>query len=276
MQTAAFALCIPRACTAKEPQAACSRRHALKFALAAAVTHIAPLPVAARGLSAGSAAASVPTTFPDDFPYTAADFARYDEDDDAKYYAQPRRVTHIDDRCVAALRDFCSERIASGDRVLDLCAGYASYLPDGVRAAGVGMNQREMAANTALESVIVQDLNKTSGAALPFEDASFDAVLCALSIDYLTHPVRVLKEASRVLRPGGRLLVAFSDRVFAEKAVANWTAGSDDDHIYTVSTYIHFAGGFGAPSALDISPRSRGGALLGDPLYIVEAERLSR
>lgn len=217
----------------------------------------------------------MPTSFPPAFPYEASDFARYDESDDSLYYTQPRRVTHIDDRSVSSLRAFCRARLSPGDRVLDLCAAYASYLPAGVRATGVGMNAREMAANASLDDAFVQDLNRPDARPLPFGRAAFDAVLCALSIDYLTRPVEVLREAARVLKPGGRLMVAFSDRVFAEKAVANWTAGSDDEHIYAVAAYIHFAGGFGMPRAADISPRSRGGALLGDPLFVVEAERLS-
>jgi ubiquinone/menaquinone biosynthesis C-methylase UbiE len=38
---------------------------------------------------------------------------------------------------------------------------------------------------------------------LPFADASFDAVVNCVSIDYLVRPVTVLREVARVLRPGG-------------------------------------------------------------------------
>lgn len=41
--------------------------------------------------------------------------------------------------------------------------------------------------------------------ALPFEDASFDGVLCWRVAQYLEHPERALAEFARVLRPGGVL-----------------------------------------------------------------------
>jgi ubiquinone/menaquinone biosynthesis C-methylase UbiE len=37
----------------------------------------------------------------------------------------------------------------------------------------------------------------------PFADSSFDVVTCVVSVDYLTKPLEVFKEISRVLRPGG-------------------------------------------------------------------------
>lgn len=46
-----------------------------------------------------------------------------------------------------------------------------------------------------------------SGAeALPFDDASFDSVVSTLVLCSVDQPERVLDEAARVLRPGGRLL----------------------------------------------------------------------
>ncbi len=278
---AAFSVSVPSACTERHEHGKCTRRRALLagITLAAATTSSAgldlvfPQQATARGLPPGVAASALPTKFPTSFPYTASDFARYDEEDDTKYYAQPRRVTHIDGRCVNSLREYCARRMRANDRVLDLCAAYASYVPADVHAVGLGMNRLEMVDNESLERVVVQDLNK-GDVRIPFDSGAFDWVLCALSIDYLTRPVQVLREAGRVLAPGGKVAVAFSDRVFAEKAVANWTAGSDEDHIYSVACYIHFSEMFGQPQVFDISPRSRNGNLLGDPLYVVEAIRL--
>ncbi len=42
---------------------------------------------------------------------------------------------------------------------------------------------------------------------LRFADASFDVVVCANTFHYFTHPESVLAEATRVLRPGGRLVL---------------------------------------------------------------------
>lgn len=46
---------------------------------------------------------------------------------------------------------------------------------------------------------------------LPFEDASFDAVLMFHTLTYAEKPQRALEECSRVLRPGGRLVVLCLD-----------------------------------------------------------------
>ena len=67
------------------------------------------------------------------------------------------------------------------------------------RVAGTGMNERELRANTQLTEFTQRDLNKTPQ--LPYKDRSFDVVTCVVSIDYLTKPVQILKEARRVLRP---------------------------------------------------------------------------
>ena len=42
---------------------------------------------------------------------------------------------------------------------------------------------------------------------LPFDDASFDAVLCSNSFHHYPNPEAFLREARRVLRPGGKLIL---------------------------------------------------------------------
>jgi ubiquinone/menaquinone biosynthesis C-methylase UbiE len=61
----------------------------------------------------------------------------------------------------------------------------------------------------------VADLNRSPS--LPYPDASFDCVICSLTIDYLTKPLRVTREVARVLRPGGLFAVTFSNRLFFTK-----------------------------------------------------------
>ena len=45
------------------------------------------------------------------------------------------------------------------------------------------------------------------GESLPYRDGAYDVVMIASALDHVADPARVLAEAHRVLRPGGRLLV---------------------------------------------------------------------
>jgi 2-polyprenyl-6-hydroxyphenyl methylase/3-demethylubiquinone-9 3-methyltransferase len=49
-------------------------------------------------------------------------------------------------------------------------------------------------------------------ATLPFVDNSFDGVLCSSVLEYLHDPIGCLSEFSRVLRPGGALLVSIPNK----------------------------------------------------------------
>ena len=84
-------------------------------------------------------------------------------------------------------------------------------------AGWLGMNAVELNTNSRLTESVVHDLN--ADPVLPFEDASFDAVVNAVSVQYLTRPVEVFAEIARVLRPGGISVVAMSHRCFPTKAI---------------------------------------------------------
>ena len=98
------------------------------------------------------------------------------------------------------------------------------------------MNAAELQRNPQLTEYIVRDLNRQSK--LPYDDETFDAVTCTVSIDYLTSPLLVIAEAARVLRPGGTVALVISNRLFFSKAVALWTGKDDLEHIYTVGTLL--------------------------------------
>ncbi|MGI8533264.1 MAG: class I SAM-dependent methyltransferase, partial [Candidatus Limnocylindrales bacterium] len=95
----------------------------------------------------------------------------------------------------------------------------------------------------------------------------FDDVVCCVSVDYLTQPVRVFAEVGRVLRPGGRFVVTFSDRCFPSKAVRGWLATDDAGRVEIVRRYFRLAGSFQEASAELRTDDGDGG----DPLYAVWA-----
>ncbi len=149
--------------------------------------------------------------------------ARRDEASDIAFYARPRLVQHLDARCRAAVAELYGRLLRPGSRVLDLMASHDSHLSPAldVELCGLGLNDEELAANPRLAERVVQDLNACP--LLPWADARFDAVICTASIEYLRHPAAVLAEAHRVLKPGGLLVLSFSDRWFPTKAIAVWS-----------------------------------------------------
>ena len=150
-------------------------------------------------------------------------FSRKDESNDAGFYEKPRLVGHVDSQASAFIKEEYGRYLKAGDKVLDLMSSVQSHLPQDkqLTVTGLGMNQEELENNPALDEFLIQDLN--ADVPLPFTAGEFQAVICSLSIEYLTDPYAVIDEAARVLAPGGALLVSFSNRWFPPKVTELWT-----------------------------------------------------
>lgn len=183
-------------------------RRPLVFSLCATLTR--GLVVPAR--LSGRVTRFEPSDFPSSWPYTTDDMSRMDESADMLFYTTPRFVTHIDDGAIKAVTQFYDEVLPKEADVCDLCSSWISHLPDRPfgRVSGVGMNARELEANTRLTEFVQADLNVQPK--LPFDDASFDACLNVVSVDYLTQPQAIFQEMHRVLRPDGQAIMSFSNR----------------------------------------------------------------
>lgn len=245
----------------------------------------------------GEIASAIPTPWNDDDDDDDDDiqeltdksrFQRLDSTSDAIFYQEPRFVEHVDDTAVARMTEYLNLVVVAPPEVhavLDLCSSWTSHLPPSrrntsgsistddklQRVAGLGMNAQELQANPSLTEWTVADLNEKP--VLPYTDSSFDAVVCQLSIDYLTQPVQVCREIGRVLKPDGKVHILFSNRLFIQKAVALWTGADDIDHAYTVGRYLRAADSFTQIAATDLSTR-KGGKIVGDPVYVVTAVRI--
>jgi SAM-dependent methyltransferase len=201
----------------------------------------------------------------------ADSFRRYDETPDTWFYSQPRFVEHIDDGAIAAVAQLYRELFPAGSRVLDLMSSWVSHLPDEVqyaRVVGLGLNAEELAANPRLDCYVVHNLNEVWR--LPFEAGAFDAAGICVSIQYLTHPVDVMREVGRVLTAGAPLVVTFSNRCFPTKAVAIWQALDDCGHADLVMEYLRAAGNWRDIRILDRSLGQPGT----DPLFAVVGYRI--
>ena len=175
-------------------------------------------------------------------PLSEADRAKLDPGSDAAFYDQPRFVTHADNGFLDRLTQVYGSMLDDGDRVLDAMGSWVSHLPDReyTRVVGHGLNETELAANDAYDEWFRQDLN--TGQALPLDDDAFDAVLCALSVQYLQYPGAVFAEFDRVLAPGGVLVVSFTNRMFPTKAVRAWRTAGMDGRIDLVRSYCDAGG----------------------------------
>jgi len=196
--------------------------------------------------------------FPDGF------FTRADETPDARFYGPIRLVTHIDDRAIAAVAALYRELGIEGD-VLDLMASWVSHFESRPRHLTVlGMNASELKHNPMAAARVAFDLN--ADPTLPFADATFDATVCCVSVDYLVRPVEVFRDVGRVLRPGGIFLCTFSNRLFPTKAIHGWLATDDAGHCAIVERYFKRCGRFAPATSRLCTPPGPG-----DPLYGVWA-----
>jgi SAM-dependent methyltransferase len=206
--------------------------------------------------------------FPDGF------FDRADPSPDPEFYESPRLVHHLDERAldgVGALYDELGITSPGGATdVLDLMSSWVSHLRRPPRSLTVlGLNAVELDANPMADVRVVHDLNAEP--VLPFDDASFDAVVNCVSIDYLVQPVGVLAEVARVLRPGGLSVCTFSNRCFPTKAVRGWLSVDEADRPLVVAEYHRQAGGFDEP----VTEQRLAATWRFDPLWAVWARRSS-
>jgi SAM-dependent methyltransferase len=191
-------------------------------------------------------------------------FTRADETSDSVFYDPVRLVTHIDERAIAAVGALYRELGIDGD-VLDLMSSWVSHFEDRPRNLTVlGMNGAELDRNPMASARVVHDLN--ADPTLPFADASCDAAVCCVSVDYLVRPVEVFRDVGRVLRPGGVFACTFSNRLFPTKAIRGWLATDDAGHVAIVERYFARCGAFAPATARLCTPPGPG-----DPLYGVWA-----
>jgi SAM-dependent methyltransferase len=206
-----------------------------------------------------------------------AERSKLDDQDDALFYAEPRFVQHLDGAFRARLTQLYRERIPAGATVLDLMSSWVSHLPEEVSygtVIGHGLNAEELQANPRLDRHWVQNLNRDPSR--PLADGCVDAALVVAGWQYLQQPEAVAAELLRVVRPGGQVIVAFSNRMFFQKAPRVWTDGSDRERLSYVARVL-MAQGWEQPEIL-AEPTRAAGPLgwiggHGDPFFAVIAAR---
>jgi hypothetical protein len=177
---------------------------------------------------------------------------KLDDTTDDLFYSSPRFVTHVDDGFIDQLTNLYRERLKPHPRILDMMSSWVSHLPDDVEFAhveGHGLNEEELAKNPRLNHYIVQNLNKNPQ--LPYPDQSFDAVLNAVSVQYIQYPEAIFAEIHRILKPDGIVIISFSNRMFYQKAIAAWRDGTEMSRVQLVKSYFQMVSGFSEPEVIN-------------------------
>lgn len=178
----------------------------------------------AEVLTANGPGMQLPLSVNDFYSEAVYPFARADASDDALFYLKPRLVHHLDETARRHVRTFHERLLKPGVKVLDLMGSWESHLPESVSSCTIealGLNEQELKSNRRLSKYLVHDLNAEPE--LPYEDRSFDAVLCTVSIEYLVKPREVMAELARIIKPGGVCAATVSERWFPGKQISPWS-----------------------------------------------------
>jgi SAM-dependent methyltransferase len=135
-------------------------------------------------------------------------------------------------RSIADAIEHAVERLSprQGERVLDLATGtgWASRVIAqrfaGVRVTGADIAEQmlEYARALAAQQRLDIDYRHADAEQLPFVDGEFDAVISTFGVMFATKPERAAAELARVVKPGGRLVLA------------TWTADSNVFNMFGV------------------------------------------
>jgi SAM-dependent methyltransferase len=195
---------------------------------------------------------------------------------------------------VPALYDRCLGPMLFQPYAADLAARAAAFAPADIleTAAGTGIVTEALTAALPDARIVATDLNQAmldvaaqrvrsgrvtfqpaDAQALPFDDASFDLVVCQFGAMFFPDRVGAYREALRVLRPGGRLLFNVWDSLHSNPAsaaiagaVASLFPADPPDFVARTPFGYHDpdrvaadlrAAGFGSVEAETVAKRSR-------------------
>ena len=130
--------------------------------------------------------------------------------------------THLVPLIFQPYADDMARRLAarSPSRVLEVAAGtgvvtrgLASSLPDSATIIATDLNQPMLDMASAVGTSRSVEWRQADAMQLPFEDGTFDAVVCQFGAMFFPDKAKAFSEARRVLKPGGVYLFSVWDRI---------------------------------------------------------------
>lgn len=212
-------------------------------------------------------------------------FARLDESDDAVFFAEPSLSPFWDSVALTEVSKLYDQLIPDNAVILDLMAGVHSPLQECAinprQIICAGLNRIELDNNPVCTERHVLNVNRIK--ALPFKTAKFDAVLIHAAIEYVTQPATLLKQINRVLKPGGRIIISFTNRYVEEKAIQIWKTIHPFERIGLILAELRKNGHFGSFQALSRHglPGSGNNLIAGevadsDPVFLISADKINK
>ncbi len=134
-----------------------------------------------------------------------------------------------------------AREIPEGSAILDIGCGTGNALLTlagrrPTRLAGIDISPRAIAvAGGKLAGLGVDLRAQDAEAGLPWPDRTFDVVTMTATIHHFPDPERVVWEVSRVLKPGGRLIIAEPYFFFPVRLLQNLLL-----HVYPLNGDLHF------------------------------------
>lgn len=193
--------------------------------------------------------------------------------DALKYWGEEKasEFTEIEDEAASSLTNHYSFYLKDNMSVLEFGAAENSYLPEALNLehhVGVGANQKLMNLNPSLTESFVVDLNNVdeergidSDELKKLGAEKFDVIIMANTIDFLSSPREVFKSAWALLKPGGLMIVSFTNREaysqkFGRAQNKMWEDRNDDQHMWICGSFFQFSAGDGweGLKGFDISP----------------------
>lgn len=144
----------------------------------------------------------------------------------------------------AVRKEWISSQIVPNQTILDIGCGagfLANFLAQkGHVVTGIDLSETSLTVARLHDQTHSVEYIQASAYHLPFEQAKFDVVCATDVLEHLEYPERLIQEASRVLRPGGKFFFHTFNRTLASYVVVikgiDWFVRNapEDMHVYSL------------------------------------------